>query len=91
MKITIELPKEFDADIMKKVAKHRKTRDRQTRQQRNLPQLPENPKETDEEFVTRTIRESILSDYITACAGEAGREASKKRGEELFAKIAPKK
>jgi hypothetical protein len=87
MKITIELPKEYDGDIMKLIAKSRRQREKVERQRRGMPPAEVVPDETDEQFVVRSVTNELLFEYVQASSGDVGMQAANKHRESLMEKL----
>jgi hypothetical protein len=85
--ITITLPGDLGADIISKVAKLRRNKQRVAARQGNGTSMIDE-KKSDVDFIVSDILQSLITDYTQMVKSEAMQEAAKKAGEELDAKLA---
>lgn len=88
--ITINLPEEFGPDMIAKVAKLRKNKNRAQASQRQQA-LPVDDKLSDEEFLKAGILNDIVEDYKTMVKSEAMQKAGQEAVADLDKKLAGKK
>jgi hypothetical protein len=84
--ITITLPADLSADMIKKVASYRKALAQQNAR-RNNGVVTIDPKTSDEEFLVADITDKIFADYRDVVKGEAMRDAGKTALAELDKKL----